>query len=154
VPQPLVICSSCRCHVRVGEAACPHCEADLTAAGAKRAPLRRSLEIRRVVYASAALASLGSASCGGRVTADATGSVSAAEVRDIVGPCMQEAGASICGPSCECGPAGNCVNGACVAKTCGSDEYLDSSGNCDSVYWFAGRVPSGNGCYGAPPFLG
>lgn len=161
VSQPLFICRSCRCHVRVGEAACPHCGADLAAAGAKRAPRRRSIEIRRVVYATAAVASLSAASCGGRVAADGTGSTSAAVERDILGPCMQQDGAlASCTwpatgvPLCECGPAGTCQNGICVAITCDNDHYLDSSGHCDEIYWFAGHLPSTSGCYGAPPFLG
>jgi hypothetical protein len=149
VPKPLVICRSCGCHVRVGDVACPHCGVDLAAAGATVKPRRRSFEIRRVVFATA-LASLSTASCGGK------GTTSAASERDVLGECMQSSGGSaLCGrvPGCVCGPAGTCTNGGCAAKSCGPDQYLDSSGNCDSIYWFAGQV-STHSCYGAPPFLG
>jgi hypothetical protein len=174
VSQPLVICCSCKCHIRIGEAACPHCGTDLAAVGAKRAPLRRSFEIRRVVYATAALASLSTASCGGRLVGDETGSTSAAAERDILGTCMRSSTSSFfisrsaadgggpscawdpAGSECQCGPAGTCENGACVQITCDDGQYLDSSGQCHDIYWFSGNLdlPSTNGCYGAPPFLG
>jgi hypothetical protein len=155
VPKPLVVCRSCRCHVRVSEAACPHCGVDLAAPGATVEPRRRSLEVRRVVFATA-LASLSTASCGGKVL-ETNGTTSAASERDILGECMQPSGGSAsCSkvPGCACGPAGTCENGACIVKTCGPDQYLDSSGKCDSIYWFAGQLPSTHSCYGAPPFLG
>jgi hypothetical protein len=169
VPQPLVICLSCRCHVRIGETACPHCGANLTESGAKRAPIRRSFEIRRVFYATAALAGLGAASCGGRISGEDTGSASAASRLDIMGGCMLQDGAvSPCAlptmgtpglwhrppDACQCGPAGTCSAGACVAIDCGDGYYVDSSGQCHAVYWFAGNLPNTGGCYGAPPFLG
>jgi hypothetical protein len=161
VSQPLFICCSCRCHVRVSEAACPHCGADLAVDGAKRAPKRRSIEFRRVVYATTALASLSAVSCGGHLTGEGTGSTSAASQRDIMGPCLQQDGAvASCAspatgvPECQCGPAGFCNNGTCTAITCGDGLYLDKSGNCDDIYWFTGNLPSTGGCYGAPPFLG
>jgi hypothetical protein len=166
VPKPLVVCRSCRCHVRVSEAACPHCGVDLVAAGATVKPRRRSFEVRRVVFATA-LAGLSTASCGGRVAADTGGATEG----DILGTCTQPTGgAASCLDSCACGPAGFCglldqncqwstrnldsCAHACFAKTCGPDQYLDSSGNCDSLSWFTGHVPSGHTCYGAPPFLG
>jgi hypothetical protein len=169
VPQPLVICRACRCHVRAGEAGCPHCGANLAEAGAKRLPQRRSFEVRRVVYATAALAGLSAASCGGRVPADETGTTSATLTRDIMGACMLQDGAvASCAwegdaattgdPACECGPAGYCApSGICAAISCNAGQYLDSSGHCDDVNWFAGNLPSSpstSGCYGAPPFLG
>jgi hypothetical protein len=160
VPKPLVICRSCGCHVRVGEAVCPHCGVDLVAVGATVEPRRRSFEVRRVVFATA-LASLSTASCGGKAV-DSNGTASAASEQDILGACMHSGGTSVrCAEvlpppnaTCRCGPAGTCQNGACIANTCGPDQYLDSSGSCDSIpYWFLPST-STHGCYGAPPFLG
>src|SRR5271165_1311214 len=95
----LVICVKCGCHVRREEPACPHCGADLRAAGARRNPLRRTVEVRRVILSAAlvGLGSLGAVSCGGRVQAN----------DDVAGTCtMPMPAGENCSEACTCGSGG------------------------------------------------
>ncbi len=151
-----MVCRACDCHVRPGEGRCPHCGADLAVAGGgARSPRRGSLQVRRVFFATA-LAGIGVASCGGRVFGD-SGATEVAGEAQIKGGCFGLNGsAGTCGytsDTCQCGVAGECNNGACTPKSCETGEYLNSSGECDSIYWFE-PLPSSQSCYGSPPLLG
>jgi hypothetical protein len=148
----LVICPHCHCHVRNSERACPHCATEYTESVVPRPAGRGLLEASRVAIA-AALAGFGTA-CGGQVTGEPGG---AATQADIVGSCGVDGSTGMCGwtTGCVCGPAGIC-DGAqgCVPKGCAPGEYLNSAGECVSVYWFGGKLPAPASCYGAPPARG
>ena len=93
-------------------------------------------------------------SCGGRVLGEGSGPEVASEAQ-IAGACFGlDGSAATCGltiDSCQCGVAGNCVNGACAPKSCDPGYFLDGSGDCESVYWFSSV--SNHTCYGSPPLL-
>jgi hypothetical protein len=152
--------------VRAAEGRCPHCDARLAGGSATRRPQRRSFQVGRVIVASA-LAGLSTASCGGRAGDESVGT---AETKATTlarpdagggGGCvLADGGSAQCDldsnePACQCALPTACDwTHTCVPITCGSDEYLDSQGNCLSTYWFTGKVPSSGSCYGAPPYLG
>jgi hypothetical protein len=111
--------------------------------------------VRRVFFATT-LAGMAVASCGGRVSGEKSGGPEVASEAEIAGGCgALDGSAPSCGystDSCQCGVAGSCENGACVPKSCDPGTYLDSAGECDSVYWFTPGT-SYQTCYGCPPPL-
>jgi hypothetical protein len=139
----LVVCGSCRCHVRVMEAACPHCDADLAREGALQPARRRALEVRRMLFA-VALAGAGAA-CG-------TSGKSSDPM--VVGSCVPNGGvqSTSCAnqqhdagtfADCYCGRNGRCDGqGVCEACSCQANEDCNPDGTC-SVHT----------CYGCPPLL-
>lgn len=140
-----IVCSACRCHVRVGERGCPHCGAAFAAPAALRRPSRGAARLHRVLIATA-LAALGGAACGGRVANE-----------DILGTCGGSGASAAkqvvpCG-GCMCGTGATCVaSGQCVSCNCEANETCDSEGKCSASPWF--RLPSQGGCYGTPPLPG
>jgi hypothetical protein len=134
----LVVCASCKRHVREGSAACPHCGQTLAVAPAKGA--RR--EVRRVV--SAVAIGLGVA-CG--TPLDTPGPTPpAASDPLVVGDCATDGGPQTlsCNVSCGCGYNGFCgSDGKCV--NCGCDAGM----RCDNA---VGQC-STHTCYGSPPLL-
>ena len=158
-----IICCACGCHVRAGESRCPHCEAALDARSATRKPERRSIEVRRVIVASA-LAGLSTTSCGGRggdeTIATTQTKATTLPPGDAVGCVLADGGLAQCdlsspAPECQCPLPTACdQTNTCTLITCPPETYLDGSGNCLSIYWFTGKVPSSGSCYGSPPYLG
>jgi hypothetical protein len=167
----LIPCPGCGCHVRAGEEFCPHCAVALPEAAAPRAVARGLLDTPRVAIA-AALAGMVPA-CGGQVAGDQN--QGAATEADVAGSCAVDGGdvpcASVggcrCGPAgmcaeaasgpsvgCRVGPANMCVVNACLPVPCAQNEYVNHAGECVSIYWFEGKVPSTHACYGAPPARG
>jgi hypothetical protein len=148
-----VICSSCGCHVRAHDETCLACGTPLRAAGAVRAPLRKRIEVRRVLLVGA-IAGVGVATaCGGKVFNE-----------DVQGSCAGASGgvALSCdyNGNCACGTGGQCDKGHCVSCGCEANQYCDGSGQCQSDgsgndYWFHhGNLGGTHSCYGSPPFLG
>jgi hypothetical protein len=177
--ERFVVCCACRCHVRTGELRCPHCDSELAASDATRRPRRRTLEVRRVVVASA-LVGLATTSCGGRADGEGTGTgtMTASVIPRAPSVCvLADGGPAECDPGsaapvCQCDAYSYCdTNGAyntCIQVSwppptkCPAGTYLDPTvpnptipANCVSVYWFSGDVPqpSDHSCYGAPPPL-
>jgi hypothetical protein len=137
----LVVCASCKRHVREGSAGCPHCDRTLVIAPSKT--VRR--EVRRVV--SAVAMGLGVA-CGTPLTTPGpTQQLPSASDPLVVGDCATDGGPQslACDVSCGCGsnglcqPDGGCVNCGCDAGThCFGSEV----GQCST-----------HTCYGSPPLL-
>jgi hypothetical protein len=162
----MIICSACKCHVRVGEPECAHCGAVLTVRGAARTPDRRRIVVRRVFYATA-FAGLGVTGCGGRALNEDVQGTCAPTPASTVGGSIHESTTSIpssptlscaatsASTSCSCGTGGTCTNGQCVSCGCTQDEVCDGTGACQPYVdtWYAGKLPSTGQCYGAPPLL-
>jgi hypothetical protein len=150
--------------VRAGEGRCPHCDARFAGGSATRRPRRQSIQVGRVIVASA-LAGLSTASCGGRVGDESVGTTETRATTlaqpDAGGDCvLADGGSAQCDlessePACQCALPTACDwTHTCVPIQCGSGEYLDGNGSCQNIYWFTGKVPSSGSCYGAPPYLG
>jgi hypothetical protein len=148
----LVTCQACECHVRSNETVCPHCAADLALPMARRtgaAGWRDARRDARRLLAAAALAGVGTA-CGGAV-ADPSATQAASE-SDIMGTCATGGQSASCNVrGCTCGPAGSCTSNGCIPISCEDKEYLNKDGECVSIYWFEGRMPTSSACYGCPP---
>jgi hypothetical protein len=135
--------------VRSNETVCPHCAAGLALPGPRRTVTTAWSDARRLL-AAAALAGIGTA-CAGAV-ADDPSAIPAATESDVLGSCAPGAQSSGCNAkACSCGPAGFCSTDGCTRLTCGAGEYLNQSGECVSVFWFDGRMPTSGACYGCPP---
>jgi hypothetical protein len=161
--SPLVVCSSCRCHVRSAARTCPHCHANLKAPGGLQ--LMRSVKrtVRRQLLAVAAVG-LGTASCGvfdsSRQSQTNPESLGDSGVSDSgIDSGLADAGLdpNVWG-QCSPGPATSCLSQTCV---CGWDGYCDSNGNCQACgcdagfHCFGGQPDfcSNHTCYGAPPLI-
>ena len=166
--SPLVVCSSCHCHVRSAARSCPHCHANLNAPGGLQLLNAVKRTVRRQLLAVAAVG-LGTASCGvfdaPPQTQTNPESVGDSGLSDSgIDSGLADSGLADAGldldlwGSCSPGPATNCLSATCV---CGWDGYCDSNGNCqacgcDAGYRCFGGQPgfcSNHTCYGAPPLL-
>lgn len=154
----LILCASCRCHVRSGEPRCPHCGADLAATEATRNPERRRFDVRRLLCASA-LAGAALPGCAGQpLNEDVQGTCTLSEGAgpSIHTAAMQGSIAYNCGNNaCACGTGGICKNSECVSCECAVDQTCNPDGTCTTTanYWFGQYPPNVSTCYGSPPLL-